>query len=423
MPPRWSLPGELATLGDSTDAMPPRTVRDWIVDTVLFVAALVYWAVQSQIPPYYADELPDWMLTADPWVGLVACLSLWWRRRFPLAVALGAFPAFLLADTASGAAVVAIFSVAVRRRWTTAAVVTLPYVVSAGLFTYTNPPDGQSPITATTTAVLMFAAPLAFGVAVRSRRQVMVSLRRDVERQRREHELRLADARRAERERLAREMHDVLAHRISLVSMHAGALAYRTEQSGKGVGNALRVEEVAEALAAIRENTERALVELGEVLQVLRDDDADTRGSTGALVHLDQLVEDARSAGQPVTFRPGEVTKAAETVKPHVQRTAYRIVQEGLTNARKHAPGEEVTVALSGEPGGELQVAVTNRHDHRGGTVPGSGVGLVGLSERVRLDGGCLEHGVRDGEFRLLARLPWAHDGLGRDSDSRAAGG
>jgi len=94
-----------------------------------------------------------------------------------------------------------------------------------------------------------------------------------------------------------------------------------------------------------------------------------------------------------------------------VGRTAYRVVQEGLTNARKHAPGRPVRVLLDGRPGGQLLVELANRVGPEvppGPAINGSGTGLIGLTERVRLTGGELDHAVgADGEFRLRARLPW----------------
>ena len=97
----------------------------------------------------------------------------------------------------------------------------------------------------------------------------------------------------------------------------------------------------------------------------------------------------------------------SEGVSPAVSRHAYRIVQEGLTNARKHAPGAKVEVRLSGDPGSGLRIEIRNLVNDRGTAVPGSGYGLLGLSERASLVGGRIEHGVRDGVFRLEVWMPW----------------
>ena len=195
----------------------------------------------------------------------------------------------------------------------------------------------------------MFTAPLGWGIAVRARRQLMVNLRREADRQRREHELRLAQTRRAERARIAREMHDVLAHRISLLSVHAGALAYRTQQAEAGAGAALTAEEISQAVTVIRDNAHQALVELKEVLTVLRADEDDEASSAAA--------PPPRPGRSAAPGRGGARRRAAGGVergpglarrppRAQEQRTVYRVVQEGLTNARKHAPGAAVTVRV-----------------------------------------------------------------------------
>jgi len=100
----------------------------------------------------------------------------------------------------------------------------------------------------------------------------------------------------------------------------------------------------------------------------------------------------------------------AERVPGAAERTAYRVVQEGLTNARKHAPGEPVQVVLDGRPGERLLIDIRNPLGDGHAAPPaitGSGTGLIGLTERIRLAGGKLDHQVTDGEFRLAARLPW----------------
>ncbi len=96
-----------------------------------------------------------------------------------------------------------------------------------------------------------------------------------------------------------------------------------------------------------------------------------------------------------------------------MQRTVYRVVQEGLTNVRKHAPGARTTVEVSGAPGKGLEVVVVNALPvgRTGHEVPGTGAGLAGLTERVRLDGGSLEYGPEEGRFRLAVVLPWPEEG------------
>ena len=249
------------------------------------------------------------------------------------------------------------------------------------------------------TGTLFMGAIVAWGVVLRTRRQA-----RD-ERARRtqtEQQLRLEQARHAERTRIAREMHDVLAHRISLLSLHAGALEFRPDAPP---------DEVARAAGVIRASAHQALEDLRAVIGVLRDG---TDGQTPAppqptLAALPGLLEESRAAGM-VLHAEVRVTELA-AVPDVIGRHALRIIQEALTNARKHAPTAAVDVLLEGAPGQGLTIEVRNAAPvlAAGRTaIPGSGTGLVGLGERAALSGGRLEHGRdQDGDFRLRAWLPW----------------
>jgi signal transduction histidine kinase len=207
------------------------------------------------------------------------------------------------------------------------------------------------------------------------------------------------ETRAAERQRIAREMHDVLAHRLSLLSVHAGALEFHPDAPA---------EEVAETAGVIRESARAALEELRDVIGVLREEGSEdlTEPPQPTLADLPALVEESRAAGMRLSARI-ELGDAAPPTA--VGRTAYRIVQEGLTNARKHAPGAAVTLTVRA-PGGGLEVEVRSLAAvtiAAGPALPGAGTGLVGLTERVALAGGELEHGVDpDGVFVLRARLP-----------------
>jgi len=407
--PWWLLPRELA--GTAIDQpRRRRTLRDWAVDATLFVTALGTSAVESASIPYYADELPGWAQAADPYVAFVACVALWWRRRFPVVVAGVVLTAFLIGWAATAPALVAVLTVAVHRGWQYAIGAAAAFVVPSALFTADHPPPGMSPRAAVVMIVLLFLLPLAFGMAVRARRQVVAGLRREAERAVREQQHRLDDARRAERERIAREMHDTLAHRISLISVHAGALAYRTAQAEAGTARPLDPADVGAAIEVINGNARRALVELGDVLAVLRTDGDDAAGAEPpqpSIADIARLIADAEAVGQRVRY--AHDCAGCEGLRPAVQRSVYRTVQEGLTNARKHAPGLRVEVSVRGEPGRAVIVSVTNPlplHPSPS-AVPGAGVGLAGLAERVALDGGTLEHGPSGSSFRLVARLPW----------------
>jgi len=204
--------------------------------------------------------------------------------------------------------------------------------------------------------------------------------------------------REAERQRIAREMHDVLAHRLSLLSVHAGALEFRPDAPAAEVG---------EAAGVIRRSAHAALEELREVIGVLRHEggDGSLEPPQPTLADIPGLVEESRTAGMSVEL---ELAVTGEPFPAALGRTAYRIVQEGLTNARKHAPGAAVGVSLAGT--GESLTVEVRSHPPVGVTaavVPGGGAGLVGLAERVTLAGGALEHGVgAAGAFVLRARLP-----------------
>jgi signal transduction histidine kinase len=197
-------------------------------------------------------------------------------------------------------------------------------------------------------------------------------------------------------------MHDVLAHRISLLSMHAGALEFRPDADP---------EEIARAAGVVRASAHQALQDLREVIGVLREEPGDGRPERPqpTLEALPALLEESREAGMHVSHEYRVEDLAA--VPAGVGRNAYRIVQEGLTNARKHARGAAVDVTVDGAAGVGLTVEVRNRLSLAAADVqliPGAGTGLVGLSERTSLAGGTLEHGrTPTGDFHLRAWLPW----------------
>ena len=202
-----------------------------------------------------------------------------------------------------------------------------------------------------------------------------------------------------ERSRIAREMHDVVAHRISLIALHAGALAHHMRSEQGEAGDLAR---------AIQTNAQSSLDELRAMLARLRGNAAPPEPPQPTLSGLDALLADARSAGQQVAV---ELDGDPAEVPDRVSRHAYRIVQEGLTNARKHAPGAPVALSLK-TTADRLRVVVRNRlADLAQPDRSGSGLGLVGIAERVDLVGGDLSHGIEGGEFILEATLPYAPEG------------
>jgi signal transduction histidine kinase len=248
-----------------------------------------------------------------------------------------------------------------------------------------------------------YAALVGWGTLIRSHHALIFSLRDRAERAEADQARRVAEARAAERARIAREMHDVLAHRLSLLATYAGALAYRPDAPPEQLSSAAEV---------VRSSVHQALDELREVIGVLRDDSlpdlAADRSPLPGIADLPELIGESRAAGMRV--EAGGQAWSATEVPDAAGRTVYRVVQEGLTNARKHAPGQPVSVTLAGGPGAGLNVSVANPAGTAAAglaLVPGTGTGLIGLTERLELAGGRLEWRNTGGEFQLRAWLPW----------------
>ncbi|NEE04625.1 sensor histidine kinase [Phytoactinopolyspora halotolerans] len=397
------LPGLLRYDADTGPRPARRTPRDWLVDVVLFLLAIgIGLTAFDQGGGAAAREEVQ---LADLAAGATACLALWWRRRWPTALAVAIAPLSIVASSAGGAAVVMMFTVAVHRRFAVTMAVAALHMVSGSLY-YLVYPDPELSLRASIVAgVLLVTAVTAWGLFVRARRQLVLSLRERAQQAESEAALRVEQARHLERERIAREMHDVLAHRISLLSVHAGALEYRPGAPGH---------EIAAAASVIRSSAHQALQDLRDVIGVLRTQpvtDADPEGPQPTLDDLPALVEESRQAGMRITFddrRDDDAPAPPATIA----RCAYRVVQEGLTNAHKHASGSAVRVTLEGNPVDGLCVEVWNRMPvSRMGAqseIPGAGTGLIGLAERLALADGRFEHGrTPDGDFRIRAWLPW----------------
>ncbi|SCG72543.1 Signal transduction histidine kinase [Micromonospora echinaurantiaca] len=400
----WLLPGALTEAA----GQPRRTTRDWIIDSLCFLIALV-WVLLSAAdaaspePSYALNTGPSWLEEVDAVCGLAAAAGLWVRRRWPVGLAVATLPLSAFSVTASGALLIIIFTLTVHRPIPLAAGVTGVHLLTAFGYYQLRPDPTMRFWPAMIWTVLVLVAVLAWGMFVRARRQLVVSLRERAERAEAEQQLRVAQARQLERTRIAREMHDVLAHRISLLSLHAGALEFRPDAPP---------EEVARAAGVIRGSAHAALQDLREVIGVLRAETGagqEPERPQPTLADLPALVEESRVAGVRVSVR--DLVGAAERLPAAVGRSVYRIVQEGLTNARKHAAGAAVTVDVAGAPGDGLTVEIRNRWPVGGVAdpeIPGAGTGLVGIAERVHLAGGRLEYGRDDtGDFRLAAWLPW----------------
>ncbi|MEU0092707.1 histidine kinase [Kribbella sp. NPDC006257] len=345
-------------------------------------------------------QLRDWVVLG---LGIVASLALWWRRRFPVTVTVVAILA-LLGGQIFVPMGLALLTLAIRRRDLALAVLSLAAYAGYVLSSYWNQPSDLW--------VLIFTGPfligtwVAIGAYIGARRDLMVSLRDRAERAEAERELRADQARLGERARIAQEMHDVLAHKVSLIALHAGGLE---------VNPAVGPEKVESSAGLIRETARQAMEDLREVLGVLRTDLSAAGADLAPVpraVDLARLVEASRAAGVNVQSD----LELPDDVPASVGRTVYRIVQEALTNVHKHARGVSTEVFVKGAPGTGVTVRVTNvRPVAADSLLPGSGAGLVGLRERVSLSGGSISAGpTAEGGWRVEAWLPWSEKDPGR---------
>ncbi|KOT62582.1 histidine kinase [Streptomyces rimosus subsp. rimosus] len=249
---------------------------------------------------------------------------------------------------------------------------------------------------------------LALGLWASSRRRLEAALAARVEQLRVERELRAEQARLTERARIAAEMHDVLAHRLTVLALHTGALQRRADTLPAPV---------ADRLALLRTTSTEALGDLRDVLGALRDTEGQPeQAAAGAsrlpgLRELSALLDEARAAGQKIE---ADIEGDGRGLPAGRRLAVHRLVQEALTNARKHAPGAPVRVTVRYGPH-ETAVEVRNAPAPTGAeppaALPASGYGLLGLTERMSALGGTLEYGpTRDGGRRIAATLP-THSG------------
>jgi signal transduction histidine kinase len=391
---RWQnalLPGELREHSDGS-----RSARDWIVDSLMYLIAIgVGAAVLADSWDAHAHS--DLMKLVDVVLGVICLVALWWRRSHPGAVGVLTAAASIVSAAAAGPGLIAGFNVALRG--TRQEIIRVVVITAVAIQVYPRIYDSDEPYVLNLfIGALIAAVVIGWGLLARVGRQQVFALRERAARMEAEQRLRIEHARDAERRRIAREMHDVLAHRVSLLSLHAGALEFRRDASP---------EEIAEAAGVIRATAHAALEDLREVIGVLREgaDDEAPEPPQPTLADVPALVEESRAAGMRVSCQ----IDVASELPAALGRTVYRIVQEGLTNARKHAPAAAVDVTISG--GEQLVVEVVSRRPVgvavAASPLPGAGSGLIGLSERVALAGGELRHGPdAAGDFVLRATLP-----------------
>ncbi|MFW6598036.1 sensor histidine kinase [Propionibacteriaceae bacterium Y2011] len=330
---------------------------------------------------------------------LLAIAALLVRRRQPIAVALVVGVLLVLSPGVVGAAVLAQASVARHVKRVATVLLTGCWLVAAKLVGLVFSPFGDGWTTASSFELIVAVAGLVIGTLLgwlAGSREAESRSRGDASRAQHEAELaRLEQARLAERDRIAREMHDVLAHRLSLVAMHSGVLAHRAD---------LTPDEQRETARLIQSNAKQSLAELRTVLSTLRGADAPPEPPQPSLADVTVLVADV-TEHQPVHL---DVDLDVAIVPTRLSRHAYRIVQEGLTNARKHAPGAPVEVKISGAPGVGVDIMISNPLTELAApNDSGAGFGLIGVAERAADLTGTARYGVVADRHVLDVSLPW----------------
>jgi signal transduction histidine kinase len=360
-----------------------------------FAFAFLGW-IELGVWQFHHD--PAW-LALDLSLGFAALILAAWRRRFPLQIALITGAMGAVSGFSAGGATLALVSLATRRRWREIIPAALVNLATGLTLDWFNPTTQDEQIITWPILFAAIAVVVALGMYIGGRRELLATLRERANISESAQAARVAQARASERAQIAREMHDVLAHRISLVTMHAGALTYRTD---------LDADQMRATAEVIQENSHQAMVELREVLGLLRDGPGDSAPELPqpSATDLPALLDEARQAGMRVESQ----LIALDAIPETLGRTAYRVIQEGLTNARKHAPNTSVHVSLNGGPGDGLTAEVRNPLPigSKLSGEPESGLGLIGLAERTALAGGLMTHRVTpEHEFVLSTWLPW----------------
>ncbi|MGC4809729.1 sensor histidine kinase [Micromonospora sp. DT228] len=368
-----------------------------VIDAVVAFAMAVFVATGEFGVDFFGPTIAGFGPRLPPlWLGIPLGLAvglLTWRRRQAPALLLAGSLAATFLVSAQVAVVLALYTLAERTTaWPKVAASVLVSVVLIGIpiWRYAGA-DGAIPVT-----VAVCVAPALLGLYVGTRRELVERMRERAERLEREQHQRVAQARSDERAHIARDMHDVVAHRVALIVLQATAL-----ESARGGDAVARGRQIG---AIGRE----ALAELRALVGILRgDDDAPLTPQPG-LADLDALVEDSRRLGVPVTL---EVENATGVRLPLlIEHAAYRIVQESLTNVHKHAPGARTRIRVRQTPQ-SLRVTISNGRGRPATAppLPVGGHGLLGLAERVHLIGGKLTSGpTPDGGFSLVAEVPIA---------------
>jgi len=341
----------------------------------------------------------DWQPPPPVWipVALLVGVVAWRRRDHPVRFVAVALGAWVLQD-AIIAVVVAQYTLAERsRRWRIALVSTVATLVVVGTPVWWQGGfDASAPV-----SVAICAAPALLGLYIGTRRELIAEMRERIERAEREQDLRVREARSQERTRIARDMHDVVAHRVSLMVLHATAL--EAENGRDAIAVAGQIGAIGRA----------ALQELRSVVEVLREHGQAPLAPQPGLGDLTDLVEQSQSLGMRVTLAMSGTADAMPQAL--IEHALYRVAQEALTNVRKHADGAETHVRVHHERD-RLHLTVVNSagrnaHASTEAGLPGGGYGLLGIAERVRLVGGeFTARSTAEGGYAVEAVVPLRTD-------------
>ncbi|MFE4001799.1 sensor histidine kinase [Nocardioides sp. YIM B13467] len=392
----------------------------WWFDVLLagtLFLIIPFYAIQALLNGGAAQDVSSTSYVADLVLVVIQLVPLLWRRRHPVivfaVVASACALQVLLLDYPLVSQVsfpIAVYSVAryARPRWGLAALAVGLFGSVLGAYDWlgavdaasNNDPQNEINWSTYVPVVLSLAtfpvAAWALGALARTRTAYVDSLIQRNEQLRREAEQRAELGATQERARIAREMHDVVAHGLSVIVVQADGARYAAEQDP-----AL----APKALETVAQTAREALAEMRQLLGLLRDGDALTRPQP-RLSDIATLIEETQAGGTTVIATlPGLDAQVPEGIA----LTAFRVVQESLSNVRKHAgPGAAARVTVTAD-GGSLTIEVTD--DGRGAAADGpgesGGLGLVGMRERISAHNGMLETGpASGGGFRVYARMP-----------------
>jgi signal transduction histidine kinase len=374
----------------------------WLAD-LLFAVALAVALVAVRAFEIHYRHLHDPRIDAVA-LAAAAALALAFRHRWPLAVwgaTLAVVPAVIALDPASGAVsvpvLVSVYTVATldgrRRALAVAAVSAIALALARGLIQLKGWSDAR-----TAAEPALVVAALFLGWAVSGRRAYIAEIEDRAARAEASREEELRHSLDAERLRIARELHDVVAHSIATINVQAGVAAHVIERNP---------EHAAQALTTIKASSKDALRELRNIVGILRQpEDNESRAPAPGLAQLDVLIAAARDAGLPLDVR---VTGQRRALPPTIDLAAYRIVQESLTNVLRHAGRATASVTIDYDDAQlVLDIADDGRATKRtNGSDGHPGHGIAGMRERASAFGGALDAGPLDsGGFRVHAEIP-----------------